>query len=136
MADGPFDIWQPEILVGIIPGGGGTQMLTRVPGAGRALELCLEGAPITPSRALEIGLVPGPTGLQTASNRPRQMPRPVRRVGHESCSACCQYGQEWVPNSAYRTVGRKPATRINPSTVRVQASAPSSRLIAPARSSG
>lgn len=68
--------------------------------------------------------------------QPRQMPSPVRRVGHESCSACCQYGQEWVPNTAYRTVGRRPATRINPSTVRVQASAPSSRLIAPARSSG
>lgn len=57
MADGPFEIGQPEILVGIIPGGGGTQMLTRVLGAGRALELCLEGAPIDPRRALEIGLV-------------------------------------------------------------------------------
>lgn len=57
MADGPYEIGQPEILVGIIPGGGGTQMLTRVLGAARALELCLEGAPITPSRAHEIGLV-------------------------------------------------------------------------------
>ncbi|WP_338773364.1 enoyl-CoA hydratase/isomerase family protein [Nocardia vulneris] len=57
MADGPFEIGQPEILVGIIPGGGGTQMLTRVLGVGRAMELCLEGAPITPARALEIGLV-------------------------------------------------------------------------------
>ncbi|MFC3966515.1 enoyl-CoA hydratase/isomerase family protein [Nocardia jiangsuensis] len=57
MAEGPFEIGQPEILVGIIPGGGGTQMLTRVLGAGRALELCLEGAPIDPRRALEIGLV-------------------------------------------------------------------------------
>lgn len=57
MADGPYEIGQPEILVGIIPGGGGTQMLTRVLGAARALELCLEGAPITPARAHEIGLV-------------------------------------------------------------------------------
>ncbi|WP_433665226.1 enoyl-CoA hydratase/isomerase family protein [Nocardia sp. CA-128927] len=57
MADGPYEIGQPEILVGIIPGGGGTQMLTRVLGAARALELCLEGAPITPARARDIGLV-------------------------------------------------------------------------------
>ncbi|MFC9437337.1 enoyl-CoA hydratase/isomerase family protein [Nocardia sp. NPDC057030] len=57
MADGPYEIGQPEILVGIIPGGGGTQMLTRVLGAARALELCLEGTPITPTRAHEIGLV-------------------------------------------------------------------------------
>ncbi|WP_194837263.1 enoyl-CoA hydratase/isomerase family protein [Nocardia sp. XZ_19_369] len=57
MADGPYEIGQPEILVGIIPGGGGTQMLTRVLGAARALELCLEGAPITPARACDIGLV-------------------------------------------------------------------------------
>jgi enoyl-CoA hydratase len=57
MADGPFEIGQPEILVGLIPGGGGTQMLTRTLGAGRALELCLEGAPITPQEAERIGLV-------------------------------------------------------------------------------
>ncbi|MFE4457368.1 enoyl-CoA hydratase/isomerase family protein [Nocardia tengchongensis] len=57
MAEGPFEIGQPEILVGIIPGGGGTQMLTRVVGTARALELCLEGAPITPQQARDIGLV-------------------------------------------------------------------------------
>ncbi|WP_067693447.1 enoyl-CoA hydratase/isomerase family protein [Nocardia jejuensis] len=57
MADGPFEIGQPEILVGIIPGGGGTQMLTRVVGTARALELCLEGSPITPRQACDIGLV-------------------------------------------------------------------------------
>lgn len=57
MADGEHGIGQPEVLLGLIPGGGGTQMLTRVVGAGRALELCLEGAPITPQQALEMGLV-------------------------------------------------------------------------------
>ncbi|MFG1796313.1 enoyl-CoA hydratase/isomerase family protein [Nocardia sp. NPDC049149] len=68
MADGPYEIGQPELLVGIIPGGGGTQLLTRVLGAGRAMELCLEGAPITPARAYEIGLVHrlvAPAGLLT-----------------------------------------------------------------------
>ncbi|MGW4350853.1 enoyl-CoA hydratase/isomerase family protein [Nocardia sp. NPDC004582] len=57
MAEGPFEIGQPEILVGIIPGGGGTQMLSRLLGPARALELCLEGAPITPREARDIGLV-------------------------------------------------------------------------------
>lgn len=57
MADGPYEIGQPEILVGITPGGGGTQMLTRVLGSARAVEMCLEGAPITAQEAHAIGLV-------------------------------------------------------------------------------
>ncbi|PXX60359.1 enoyl-CoA hydratase/carnithine racemase [Nocardia tenerifensis] len=72
MADGPYEIGQPEILVGIIPGGGGTQLLTRVLGAARALELCLEGAPITPARARDIGLVHRlvtPAALQNEAHR-------------------------------------------------------------------
>lgn len=57
MADGPFEIGQPEILVGLIPGGGGTQMLPRTVGTTRALELCLDGRPLTPAEAAEIGLI-------------------------------------------------------------------------------
>ena len=48
---------QPEILLGIIPGWGGTQRLPRLIGRGRALELLLGGDPIDAGRALEIGLV-------------------------------------------------------------------------------
>ncbi len=50
-------IGQPEILIGLIPGGGGTQMLARSLGVARALEHCLEGRPLTPAQALEIGMV-------------------------------------------------------------------------------
>lgn len=57
MADGDFFIGQPEVLLGIPPGGGGTQRLTRLVGAHRALMMMLEGRPAAPARALEIGLV-------------------------------------------------------------------------------
>lgn len=57
MADGDFFIGQPEVLLGISPGGGGTQRLTRLVGAHRALMMMLEGRPASPARALEIGLV-------------------------------------------------------------------------------
>jgi enoyl-CoA hydratase len=57
MADGPYLIGQPEILLGFPPGGGGTQRLARLLGSGRALRLVLDGGPLSPAQALEIGLV-------------------------------------------------------------------------------
>jgi enoyl-CoA hydratase/carnithine racemase len=57
MADGPYLIGQPEILFAFPPGGGGTQRLARLLGSARALRLVLDGGPLDPSRALEIGLV-------------------------------------------------------------------------------
>jgi len=48
---------QPEILLGLIPGWGGTQRLTRLIGIGRAKELIMGGAQISAPRAYALGLV-------------------------------------------------------------------------------
>jgi enoyl-CoA hydratase/carnithine racemase len=48
---------QPEIKLGLIPGGGGTQRLPRLIGHGRALLLNLTGDPISGAQAYEWGLV-------------------------------------------------------------------------------
>lgn len=103
MADGDFFIGQPEVLLGINPGGGGTQRLTRLVGTHRALLLMLEGRPVPPKQALEIGyvdeVVPPAELLELAVKRarylgarPRSARQAIKRAAYLGGSATLEEG--------------------------------------------
>ncbi len=50
-------VGQPEVKLGIIPGGEGTQRLPRLAGIVKALEMCVGGEPISAAQALDCGIV-------------------------------------------------------------------------------
>jgi enoyl-CoA hydratase len=56
-AEGDYEIGLPEVGIGLLPGAGGSQRLTRLLGPGRALEMMLLGRTVGPREALDMGLV-------------------------------------------------------------------------------
>jgi 3-hydroxyacyl-CoA dehydrogenase/enoyl-CoA hydratase/3-hydroxybutyryl-CoA epimerase len=75
-------IGQPEVQLGVIPGGGGTQRLPKLIGIAAALEIILTGKPVRPKKARAIGLVdeivPREVLLDIAKRRARES------IGHLS----------------------------------------------------
>ena len=57
MSDGNFLIGLPETSVGILPGGGGTQRLSRLIGSSRALDLILHAKLLKPLEAYNLGII-------------------------------------------------------------------------------
>jgi enoyl-CoA hydratase len=85
---------QPEIGIGIIPGAGGTQRLTRAIGKSKAMKMILTGEPITAREAFDAGLVAQLTpdeltvedALALAAKIARQSPLALR-LAKESVNA-------------------------------------------------
>src|SRR5947209_13698556 len=50
-------VGQPEVKLGIIPGGGGTQRLPRLAGVAKAVEMCAGGNPVKAPEALQFGII-------------------------------------------------------------------------------
>lgn len=57
--DAKLKIGQPEVKLGLLPGGGGTQRLPRLVGIQQALQICAEGADVSPQKARAMGLLAG-----------------------------------------------------------------------------
>jgi len=55
--DPQLKLGQPEVKLGLLPGGGGTQRLPRLVGMQQALQICAEGSDIAPAKALAMGLI-------------------------------------------------------------------------------
>ena len=81
---------QPEVNLGIMPGYGGTQRLTRLVGKGLGLELLLTGEMITAQRAFEMGLVNALTEPGGAVAKARELAAKMAAKGPLAVKACLE----------------------------------------------
>ena len=110
-ADGPFQIGLPEILLGLLPGGGGTQRLTRLIGRGAALEALLFGAVYSPADAHRLGMVHRCRAARAVDGHrdpmgARRWPR-ARRARSRRSSAPCT----WAATAIWRPAFMSSVTR-------------------------
>ncbi|MBH9298982.1 enoyl-CoA hydratase/isomerase family protein [Pseudomonas aeruginosa] len=101
---------QPEVLIGLIPGGGGTQMRARSLGVARALERGLEGQLLEPRQALALGLVNGLAPAEElleaadalAQRLSRRSPQAVRLIKRSIYQAA---SRDWTEGMASEKAG-------------------------------
>lgn len=70
---------QPEILLGIIPGGGGTQRLPRLVGPSRAKEMMITGRQVKADEAFRIGLADEVVAHESLAERARVLAAEIAR---------------------------------------------------------
>lgn len=87
---------QPEINLAIIPGGGGTQRLTRLVGEGKSMELILTGRQVKADEALAIGLVNEVVEPEKLMERALEMANNIA----EKSPVALQYAKEAVKTAA------------------------------------
>lgn len=68
---GSYELGTPEVTLGLLPGNGGTQRLTRLIGCSRAMELLLTGRTFSPEDARAWGLVAALYDPEEADDRVR-----------------------------------------------------------------
>jgi len=87
LAEDSVQFGQPEIKLGIMPGWGGTQRLSRLVGKGKALELLLTGDNIKAQEAYRLGLVNKVVPVGTVVREARRMAKVISMWGGKSCAA-------------------------------------------------
>src|SRR6266700_6055927 len=87
---------QPEINLGIIPGGGGTQRLARLVGEGMSMQMILTGDMITAQQAKEIGLVNEIVAPDQLETRTMELANKIAEKG----PIALQMAKESVKNAA------------------------------------
>ncbi|WP_119066661.1 enoyl-CoA hydratase-related protein [Rubrobacter indicoceani] len=90
---------QPEIDLGIIPGAGGTQRLTRAVGKARAMELVLTGRRIEAREAYTMGMITRVSPAETYLDDAKELARAVAA----KAPLAAQLGKDAV-NKAYETM--------------------------------
>ncbi|MCK7636209.1 MULTISPECIES: fatty acid oxidation complex subunit alpha FadJ [unclassified Shewanella] len=112
--DGKTMLGVPEVQLGLLPGGGGTQRLPRLVGITTALDMMLTGKQIRPKQALKMGLVndvvPQTILLQTAVEMAlagKRAPKPIKKSLVNQVLEGTSFGRNIIFDQASKQVEKK-----------------------------
>jgi enoyl-CoA hydratase/carnithine racemase len=115
-APGTYKLGTPEVTLGLLPGNGGTQRLTRLLGPARAMDLLLTGRTFGPDEALEWGLVSAivdEDGAREYAERlavgPKLAIAAIKRCVHEGAQVSLEDGLALEAELIERLFGSKDA---------------------------